>query len=307
MSLALSTSWNAFRHTDGKNLVSEIKDLGFGEIELSFNLPSETVEDIACLVQEQKIKVVSLHNFCPIPDGVKRESALPDYYSLASLDEEERRLALKQTKLTIETAQRLGAKAVVLHTGRVEIPDQTKDLIDLFNRGQKDSPEFRDLKSGVIKVRSEKRKPFLENALKSLEELNLEALKKNVLLGVETRFYYREIPNLEEISRILERFNGSQIRYWHDTGHAQLMENLGFCRHQDFLDLSRGLLLGVHLHNMIGCSDHQAPSNGEIDFRKLLPYLTKDTLKVIEAHHPVSANDVKDSKKFLEVVFGEKT
>jgi sugar phosphate isomerase/epimerase len=306
MSLALSTSWNAFRNTDGKKIVSEISALGFDQIELSFNLPSETVEEIACLVNKLEIKVISLHNFCPIPKGVKRELALPDYYSLASSDEQERLKAVKQTEQTIQTASRLGAKAVVLHTGRVEILDRTRDLIELFNRGLKDSPEFRDLKSDIIRERSKKSDSFLKNTLKSLEELNLEAAKRNVLLGVETRFYYREIPYLEELPLILERFKGSQIRYWHDTGHAQLMENLGFCRHQDFLDLTKGHLLGLHLHNIVGCADHQPPSRGEIDFKKLLPYVGTDTIKVIEAHHPATSQEIIESKKMLEVVFDGK-
>jgi len=303
MSVALSTSWNAFRHSDANRLVFEIKNLGFDEIELSFNLPVEIVNDVARLIQKGRIKVISLHNFCPIPDGVQREIALPDYYSLAALDEQERQKAVQQTKLTIETARRLGAQAVVLHSGRGEIIDRTKTLIDLFNRGLKDSQEFREFRAEIIRERADNIKPFFESALKSLEELNLEALKRNILLGVENRFYYREIPNLEEIGEILRRFKGSQIFYWHDTGHAQLMENLGFYRHQDFLDLSRGALLGLHLHNITGCSDHRAISNGGIDFRKLLPYVTKDTLKVIEVHHPASANEVKDSKRIIEAMF----
>ena len=171
-------------------ILFEIRALGFKEIELSFNLTLSMVKDIGEEVKYSGLKVTSLHNFCPIPEGFKREEALPDCYNMAATDEQIRRFALNYTKQTIDTAGNLGAKAVVLHCGRVEAPDKTRKLINLFNKGLKNSQGFARLKDEIIKERGLAIKPFFENTLRSLEELNNHARQRGILLGIETRFYY---------------------------------------------------------------------------------------------------------------------
>ena len=70
--LAISTSWNAYRFDDGEKLLFEINQLGFRSIELSFNLSSKMVDEIANLAPKLKISIDSLHYYCPINDGFSR-------------------------------------------------------------------------------------------------------------------------------------------------------------------------------------------------------------------------------------------
>ncbi len=303
MGLALSASWNAFRHTDGKQMIFEILEAGFSEVELSFNLTRPMLNGVEEVLRQGLVKIVSLHNYCPTPDALEREEALPDCYSMSSLDEDERAYALKFAKRTIDTAASFGAKAVVLHCGRVEIPDKTRQLVDLCNNGLKDSKAFNKMSAQARANRKEFAGKFLSQTLRSLDELNRHARQKGVLLGIETRVYYREIPSFEEIGVILDKFKDSNIFYWHDTGHAEILEMVGFACHADFLKRYGLDMIGLHLHDCFNGQDHLAPSQGTLDFNQFTPYLKKETLKVIEAHHPADKEAVVRGREFLRGIF----
>lgn len=305
MSFGLSTSWNAFRYNNGGDLLFEIKNLGFDDVELSFNLTSSMVAEMEGVVKNGLVNVLSLHNFCPIPDGWRREEALPDCYSLSSTKEDERKLAIKFTQRSIDTAKNLGARVLVIHCGRVAIADRTGELIELYETKDKNSAKFLKLSALAVKERSSFSKKSLENLFFSLEELILYAKEKGIILGIENRYYYPEIPALEEIGVILNKFRGSNIRYWHDTGHAQTIENLGFAKHKDYLDLYGKEMIGIHLHDIVGCHDHLAPSKGKFEFKMLKPHLKKETLKIMEIHHPATAQDVQEARDFLTRVLNE--
>jgi len=306
MSFALSCSWNSFRHTNAEDLVDEIRQLGFDSIELNFGLTPEIVRGIGRLVDSKVIKVISVHNFCPVPEGIEVKAALPDCYSMASQDESVRKKAVKYSKVTIDTAARLNASAVILHCGRVEGENKTRKLKELYKCNLKDSLRYEELKKEIIEERKRKGTPYFEAALKSIQEISGYAKEKGVKIGIENRVYYHEIPSFEEMAMVLSQTDPEQVFYWHDTGHAQFLENLSLAVHQDYLKRYGGRLLGVHLHNVEGADDHKAVtiSRGSVDFSLLKPYLKEDTLKVIEVHYPAAAEQIIESRKFLEHMYG---
>lgn len=301
---ALSTSWNAARHKDAKAIIDEIKQAGFDSVELNFTLTREIVDDISYIVKKGQIKVRTLHNYCPIPEGVRPNQASPDYYSLASLDEYERKKAVFFTKKTIEQASELGAEAVVLHCGRVRLKDPTRRLMGFFEQDEKNSAEFISIRESMFSQRDLKSKPHFEKTLKSLDALSRFAQKMNILLGIENRVYFMEIPSFEEIALILKKFEGSTVCYWHDVGHAQVFEELGFTSHKDFLQSYSPRMTGIHLHDVKGVRDHLAPGCGNFDFLTLKPYIKNSTIKIIEAHRTATIDDIKYAKGYLSKVLG---
>src|ERR1051326_3065201 len=124
---SLSTCWNSHRHTDGRAMLREIRDLGFEYAELSHGIRISLLPGVLEAVDAGEIKISTVHNFCPLPIGVNH--AAPNIFKFSSADPRERENAFRHSIKTLETAVRVGAKLVVLHLGAIEMKDYTEKLL----------------------------------------------------------------------------------------------------------------------------------------------------------------------------------
>jgi len=301
--IAISTTWNYSENCNLRQMLTEINGLGIKSIELGYNFTTSRLNELTPLLTETGINVVSVHNFCPLPPQNIFHRFFTNYYYLSSLVESERECAVKYTKQTIDTAVSLNAKIVVIHAGTIEIDTKyIKELINLYNQGKIHSNEAVSLKKEILRLREERKRPYLDMTTKSLDEIAEYASKKGVKIGLENRYYPNEIPNNEEIGSFLKKLNKGGLSYWHDAGHAKAQEHLGIIEKDSLLGDFGSYLSGFHLHGIKGLRDHISPLSGDFESSRISAYLTrKDLLKVIEAHQPVSNNELMETMQHFNM------
>ena len=161
---SLSTCWNSGRHTCGREMLREIRSLGFEYAELSHGIRISLLPGILEAVDAGEIKISTLHNFCPLPMGINWPA--PNLFKFSAEDRRERDSALKHTLKTIETAHRVGAKLIVLHSGSADLKsgslfsrkvEYQEKLEELVLAGKKDSDKYRKLVED-LEIRREKYK-----------------------------------------------------------------------------------------------------------------------------------------------------
>src|SRR5712664_652649 len=140
---SFSTCWNSHRHTDGRAMLREIRDLGFDYAELSHGTRISLLPGILQAVDAGEIKISTLHNFCPLPIGVNYSA--PNLYQFSAQRPRERELAERYTLKTLEFAARAKAPAVVLHAGSIEMKVYTDKLLEMVERGQGATPRYEKL------------------------------------------------------------------------------------------------------------------------------------------------------------------
>jgi sugar phosphate isomerase/epimerase len=285
-------------------LLREIRDLGFDHAELSHGIRVSLMPGILEAVDAGEMKISSLHNFCPLPMGVTH--AAPNLYEFSDERPRERELAIKHTLKTFEFASRVKAPVVVLHLGSIELKDYTGKLGEMLERGEKDTPKYEKLCAEIQKVREAKKEKFVTRTNDTLRKLLPEAGKRGLKLGCENRQALEEIPLEGDFEFFFREFDSPNVVYWHDTGHAQIKENLGFIHHALHLESLAQRLAGFHVHDVqFPARDHCAPGTGTIDFAALRPFVKPEHIKVFELSPSLPVEAVKRGIAHIKKIWGE--
>jgi len=285
-------------------MLREIRELGFEYAELSHGTRISLLPGILEAVDQGEIKISSLHNFCPLPIGVNYSA--PNLYQFSSERARERELAERYTLKTLDFATRVKAPAVVLHAGSIAMKSYTEKLLELVQRGEKETPKYEKLCEQLDQKRESRKEPFLERIKETLKKLLPESESRDVKLGLENRQALEELPLESDYQFLFREFTSPSLVYWHDTGHAQIKENLGFIRHAMHLESLCGRLLGFHIHDVeFPGRDHCAPGTGTVDFVALKPFVQPGHVKVFEFGPHLTVDQVKSGIEHVEGIWGK--
>lgn len=297
-----STCWNSSRHKDGGAICDEIRELGFEYIEASHGLSVSKITGIIKAVDEKRIRVAGVHNFCPAPIEILADA--PDAYQFTSHRPEDRARALHLTRETLLMAARLEAKYVVLHMGSVSLMKgrrATRELERMVRHRLRHTREYADLKGRWVRKRKQLGPLYLERARQALYRLTEEAAKLGVVLAVEGRSHFEQVPGEWEMLPLMEEFRDNpNVVYWHDFGHIQRKHNLMMLHHEQYLSQLQPFLYGAHVNDVRWpARDHRAPFlGGSVDFDTLLPRFFRKSMPLTwELSPSISREDILSVKE----------
>ena len=292
---ALSTMWWDKAANSAADFCAAGRELGFPRFELNHQVTPAELEaiDLNCY------HIGSVHDPCPavIPNKqLEREDR-----QITSLDEERRVFGVDTLKRTIELAHRLGSRLVIIHPGRIP-GDHSMDnqLRDLYRQGLKGTPEYVNLRQTLMADRKERSQPHVEALLKSLEEIVKFSQDSGLFLGLENRFHYYELPVFEEMQILLETFLQPWVGWQLDVGHIQVHHTLGLMDFSQWLEAFSSRIVGVHLHDIRGITDHQVPGSGEVDFTWLAQFLPPQAYRTLEINSTVTIEEFRQGLIKLE-------
>lgn len=283
MHCTLSTSYFAGSDLTPLEMAEQVATLGFDGVELGYFTREEDWPEWQRALNKHHLTVDSIHAFAPVQVGMP--SLGPEIFAIADPNPEERKMGVCFLRKSLAFAQTTGAKAIVLHAGRVNM-----------------KPEWYSFKTETA-CRAKNVSKNVDAIRLSLDEVLPDFLNAGVKLCIENLPGADAYPNANEFITILEQF--PEIHAWYDIGHGELRERVGLESINEALTTLGAYIGGCHIHDVQApLTDHCAPGTGEVKWDVLKPFLVKpDIIQVFEPRPTVTLNELQLGLQLIRKVW----
>jgi HAD superfamily hydrolase (TIGR01549 family) len=291
---ALSTMWGIDQPMPFNQTFIEAKKIGFARFELNHKVSSALYQQY----DHDRFYIATVHEPCPTEmtyEGRKSADIV-----ISSLDEKCRTRSVDDIKTSIELATRLGSRSVVIHPGGI-VCDKSRDyrLRELFQAGLRHTPAYQTLLDETIADRKKYVQAHFDRVLRSMEEIICFARGSGIAIGLENRYRYYDIPLPDEMAILLDLCKKDWFGFQYDVGHAHTLDVLGLADHFEWLERFSERMIGVHLHDVCGITDHQVPGKGDVNFTRIAPYIPAHVQCTLEIGPRASLNEMAEGLKLL--------
>jgi len=162
-----------------------------------------------------------------------------------------------------------------------------------------ETSEFENMRQLIIADRKHKVDSYLQAVIKSVKEIIEYARTSGVEIGLENRYRYYDIPIVNELQPLLDLCDENWFGFQYDVGHAHTLDVLGLCSHEEWLERYGARMIGTHLHDVIGITDHQTAGSGDVDFKWVAQYVPAAAYRTLEIGAQASVGEITSSMEVL--------
>lgn len=287
-------------------MVYEALLLGFGFLELGQALPPVLLPGFHQTIENNKQTkkplpgITGIHGFCT---ATKEDL---ENCHVASPQATYRERAIDLVKKSIDLAAGIEGKYVTLPLGLAPMKEHSAKLVSLVGEGKLYDKSYAALKLEMVSERLALGGGHLDSVRRSLDTLIPYAQEQGILLGLESRGHYEQVPNEREMETLLAEYETPTVGYWHNFGHIQMKENLGLLDHRQWLEKMVPRLVGCYIHDVLWpADDHAIPFHGSVDFDQLIPLLPRGIPLVWEMDPRRKSDDIKQALTTWKEKYGD--
>ncbi len=263
-------------------------------------LSREDLDAYAKALTSNNRQIVALENFNPRPPRLPKNSIAAHTLDLGAKDSATRMAATEASMLSLNAANAIGAKQLILHCSSLDIGKFRASIMSSWQKGKFQDPNLQRIIGLAMDKRPQICAPVMDAWKKSLDAILSEAQDNDIKIILRTPVFPWDFPNRDDLKTLFSEFKGSPLQVYYDSARLYCHEVLAMESTFEWRSSFSEHLAGYHINDSINFTLGHLPGQGSVPFDLLFKEVQVEKIHTIRARAPQSQEHLLTAIEYLK-------